>query len=567
MQYAQSAQNLAQLGRNGDSTLMHVTPQEVGGLQSLAQANGTTLTINPNTGLPEAFNLGSLLPMAAGFALGPAGFGLMSSLQAGMLVGGLSALSSGDIGQGIMAGFGAYGGSELGASFANAGSDIAANAANTTNALESSAALADEGLTGAMGISNTGYVPTNTAMGGANLTTAGGRGISSGFGGANLTTAGGRGIPSVTKAIPARPYIPPNAVAQGLTPNLSAANPLNPVTNPYQYSPQAGGVTLSNAQNLNPTNAPNLNSSLTQNSMRQYNPNASYDAFDFRPSTQTNNPSMSSNPIQPYNPPPTTNSVTDTISSTDSLGNYSGEYPGFNNAKVGFNKLTEDPSAFWDAYKQGNAVDGVALTNPAAAMKIGMSPAMSIVGGLEDSDLYGDPYNPIPDRRFRGPNDQLNLAGVTGLNLAANGGYINKYANGGGVSNLLRNMIEGTASNMQTTGVPEGMTIADVIRGSRGYNSAGKKLAGGGYLNGGNIAGDGVSDSIPATIDGEQPAALSKGEFVVPARIVSEIGNGSSDAGAERLYAMLDNIERSRKRTVGKGNIAVDTNAERYMPA
>ena len=319
--------------------------------------------------------------------------------------------------------------------------------------------------------------------------------------------------------------MPPNAVAQGLTPNLSAANPLNPVTNPYQYSPQAGGVTLSNAQNLNPTNAPNLNSSLTQNSMRQYNPNASYDAFDFRPSTQTNNPSMSSNPIQPYNPPPTTNSVTDTISSTDSLGNYSGEYPGFNNAKVGFNKLTEDPSAFWDAYKQGNAVDGVALTNPAAAMKIGMSPAMSIVGGLEDSDLYGDPYNPIPDRRFRGLNDQLNLAGVTGLNLAANGGYINKYANGG---------------------------IAGL---------------GGGYLNGGNIAGDGVSDSIPATIDGEQPAALSKGEFVVPARIVSEIGNGSSDAGAERLYAMLDNIERSRKRTVGKGNIAVDTNAERYMPA
>jgi hypothetical protein len=134
MQYAQSAQNLAQLGRNGDSTLMHVTPQEVGGLQSLAQANGTTLTINPDTGLPEAFNLGSLIPMAAGFALGPAGFGLMSSLQAGMLVGGLSALSSGDIGQGIMAGFGAYGGSELGASFANAGSDIAANAANTTNA-------------------------------------------------------------------------------------------------------------------------------------------------------------------------------------------------------------------------------------------------------------------------------------------------------------------------------------------------------------------------------------------------------------------------------------------------
>ena len=86
----------------------------------------------------------------------------------------------------------------------------------------------------------------------------------------------------------------------------------------------------------------------------------------------------------------------------------------------------------------------------------------------------------------------------------------------------------------------------------------------GGLLEG---TGDGISDSIPARIDGSQEAALSKGEFVVPARIVSEIGNGSSDAGAERLYAMMDRVEKDRERTTGQGNIAVDTNAERRLPA
>ena len=66
-----SPQGLASLGRNGDSMLMHVSPQEVAGLQGLAMAQGGSLTINPDTGLPEAFNLGKVLgavaPIAAGF--------------------------------------------------------------------------------------------------------------------------------------------------------------------------------------------------------------------------------------------------------------------------------------------------------------------------------------------------------------------------------------------------------------------------------------------------------------------------------------------------------------------
>lgn len=92
----------------------------------------------------------------------------------------------------------------------------------------------------------------------------------------------------------------------------------------------------------------------------------------------------------------------------------------------------------------------------------------------------------------------------------------------------------------------------------------------GGYSDGGRLLkgpGDGVSDDIPAVIGDKQPARLADGEFVIPARIVSELGNGSTDAGAKRLYAMMDRIQSGRKKTVGKEKVAVDTKSEKHLPA
>jgi hypothetical protein len=92
----------------------------------------------------------------------------------------------------------------------------------------------------------------------------------------------------------------------------------------------------------------------------------------------------------------------------------------------------------------------------------------------------------------------------------------------------------------------------------------------GGYSDGGRLLkgpGDGVSDSIPAVIGGRQPARLADGEFVVPARIVSEIGNGSTEAGARKLYAMMDRVQKARRKTVGKGKVAANTKADKYLPA
>ena len=94
----------------------------------------------------------------------------------------------------------------------------------------------------------------------------------------------------------------------------------------------------------------------------------------------------------------------------------------------------------------------------------------------------------------------------------------------------------------------------------------------GGYAHGGiprllSGAGDGVSDSIPATIAGKEPARLADGEFVVPARIVSELGNGSTEAGGKLLQAMVDRVQARRSKTVGKGKVAVNSKARKDLPA
>jgi hypothetical protein len=103
---------------------------------------------------------------------------------------------------------------------------------------------------------------------------------------------------------------------------------------------------------------------------------------------------------------------------------------------------------------------------------------------------------------------------------------------------------------------------------SGGISDAGYNL--GGYSDGGRLLrgpGDGVSDSIPAVIGKKQPARLADGEFVIPARIVSELGNGSTEAGARKLYAMMDRIQKARGKTVGKGKVAKNSRSEKYLPA
>ena len=107
--------------------------------------------------------------------------------------------------------------------------------------------------------------------------------------------------------------------------------------------------------------------------------------------------------------------------------------------------------------------------------------------------------------------------------------------------------------------------------GMMGYSIGGGLGSLGSYSDGGRLLkgpGDGVSDSIPATIGSKnQPARLADGEFVVPARIVSELGNGSTDAGAKKLYAMMDRVQRARGKTTGKNKVAANSRSDKYLPA
>jgi len=85
-------------------------------------------------------------------------------------------------------------------------------------------------------------------------------------------------------------------------------------------------------------------------------------------------------------------------------------------------------------------------------------------------------------------------------------------------------------------------------------------LSGGRYLDGNT---DGMADKVPANIDGQQPAALSDGEFVVPADVVSHLGNGNSNAGVMQLYAMMDNVRKAR---TGNHKQGKQINPAQYMP-
>jgi len=140
----------------------------------------------------------------------------------------------------------------------------------------------------------------------------------------------------------------------------------------------------------------------------------------------------------------------------------------------------------------------------------------------------------------------------------ARGGYIHRAS--GGIASLAAG---GKGSSLRgTVGMMHG--VEHLMSFSNGGYNLGSYSDGGRLLKG---PGDGVSDSIPATIGHNQPARLADGEFVIPARIVSEIGNGSTDAGARKLYQMMARIQSARAKTIGKNKIATNTKADKYLPA
>jgi hypothetical protein len=147
--------------------------------------------------------------------------------------------------------------------------------------------------------------------------------------------------------------------------------------------------------------------------------------------------------------------------------------------------------------------------------------------------------------------------GSPGRGGGIGGGGMGSSANGGPGGDARGGFFSRGKFNFHPAKVYAGGGLSDALYNLGSYSDGGRLLKG---------PGDGVSDSIPATIGRGQPARLADGEFVIPARIVSELGNGSTDAGARKLYAMMDRIQAARKRTVGKGRVATNSRAEKYLP-
>jgi hypothetical protein len=186
-------------------------------------------------------------------------------------------------------------------------------------------------------------------------------------------------------------------------------------------------------------------------------------------------------------------------------------------------------------------------------------------------------------------NDQYIAGEPYKATQMAEGGIASAYAVGGPVEQMAAMNSVGMNTGYPMAGIntpmysnptmqrPEATNVIAPSAGAGvGAYSGEQKFARGGeanlgdYSDGGRLLkgpGDGVSDSIPASIGGRQPARLADGEFVIPARIVSELGNGSTEAGARKLYAMMERVQNTRKKSIGKKKVAVNSKADKHLPA
>jgi hypothetical protein len=193
---------------------------------------------------------------------------------------------------------------------------------------------------------------------------------------------------------------------------------------------------------------------------------------------------------------------------------------------------------------------------------LGTKGPATIPEAKKEESNYKGPYKLVRDVSFptgRDPNDSSEYTyfknpRILAAGEYAAGGQVDTYNpdNPGAATNLSRDGY-GLASFKTQNPDPQPFQIAQ--------QPSPMTYARGGYLDG---PGDGMSDSIPATIAGRQPARLADGEFVVPADVVSHLGNGSTKAGAQRLYAMMDKVRKARTGNTKQGR---QINPHKFLPA
>jgi hypothetical protein len=222
-------------------------------------------------------------------------------------------------------------------------------------------------------------------------------------------------------------------------------------------------------------------------------------------------------------------------------------------AKPGLmDRISTGYSNLTDMEKLGVGIGGTALLSSAMAPGVNMP----------EEDEYKGPLS-----KFKYDPNKFNPSRIT-PNV-----YQPRYAQGGIAALAGGGYPMGRQDNTQFATPTQMPMSAEVLRADyEPMDMARGGIAGyslGGYAAGGNPRllkgpGDGMSDDIPATIANKQPARLADGEFVVPADVVSHLGNGSTDAGAKHLYKMMDKVRKAR---TGKKAQGKQIKSERFLPA
>ena len=210
------------------------------------------------------------------------------------------------------------------------------------------------------------------------------------------------------------------------------------------------------------------------------------------------------------------------------------------------------------AGNQVNTAVGMGSTEGLAALKLNpMGTGTGITAGTRFSNMMSNPGQTLSNY---GGGDKFKGAGKLGsLGLPAIGEALVPDYNANPDDDPRSKYDPNRRLNVgMTTGIQNALKRDSGLR----LNQPFMPFNEGGYLETG--MGDGMSDDISTSIEGEQPAALSENEFVLPADVVSHIGNGSSDAGAKQLYAMMDRIRKDRTGNEEQGR---DIMPQEYMPA
>ena len=582
------AKQLQTMGRGNDKMLVHMTPEEVGGLQQLALASGGSLTINPQTGLPEAGWLGKLLPTILGIA--GAAFGL-PTWAIGLGVGAGQTALTGDLGKGLAAGLQAFGGAGLGqavgvgGTLGSIGKDIgltqsatgaasAAGAAPSANAIDATLKSADMSALG-------------TAGAGAGAGTA-----SPGFLGKFAAETAIPGVGGIGKTL--GPAMAGSAVLGGVS---DALQPKIPTLGDEEesgwnyegpYVPQARGVSFQSGQQMrdtggaehqfftpsNPVPGYRSASSLGPDERNEYGfaeggtaeaglGQIPVDDFQqlteffqaSRPGAITASmypPVRGPQPSQPSAPAPGTPSPsgenTYTFNNRPSApspiapGGIPGMGGGFDFSNIdlsgldfsginfgGLNAPTEQQ--FNPDYYRGGIE--IPASTPAPSPAPTPSPTPYTPPAYTPPPIMAQ--QPVPDYSYS-YTPPAYYEEETFADREGPGGLRQEqrmaFARGGPVD-----MKDGAF-------VVDARTVSELGNGSSNAGMEMLARMGGRPLHG---PGDGVSDSIPARIGGRQEARVARDEVVFPPEAVRRIGKGSEARGTKKLYALMDKAHKARK--------------------